>query len=148
MVCCSFPLKGKRCFRLGCRSNLLRAQWTSRCGVTADAVLRLQLVFITAGSLIRQKRGRGRKSVLPAQKILLDSALISAQDVTARRLPHFAGSKIQQQIHLPLLKDSPFRAALDQFLNQIVELSEVGGLNEAVSHRILSAKEKKKCAFS
>jgi hypothetical protein len=66
--------------------------------------------------------------------MLLYHPLIAPERFFARGLPEPAGSEIEQKLHLPSLEDSPFGTALNEFLNQIVELSQICGLDKTVFH--------------
>jgi hypothetical protein len=89
------------------------------------------------------------RTPVPAGPLLgPNSTLVATQNVGSRRFPHPAGPKVEEQIHFPLLKYRPPRPPLNQFLNQVIELRQIAGLDEAISHHTESVKKMGKNALS
>jgi hypothetical protein len=85
--------------------------------------------LVTARSFFSQEGRERRKSVLAAQKVLLHQPLIPPENLAASRPAKAASAEVQQKLHFPGLKDGSLGAALDELLNQVVKLRQIGCLD-------------------
>jgi hypothetical protein len=79
---------------------------------------------------------------------LLHRALIAPQHLCPRRLPDAAQIHVEQKLHLPALKTAALYAALDQFLNDSIELAELYILDQLLFHHLHSGAGRRKVADS
>lgn len=94
------------------------------------------------------KRRKLGKSGLTGRNPLLHRALVAPQHLCPGRLPDAAEIDIKEKLHLPCLKTAALHAALDQFLDDSIELAELYVLDQLLFHHLNSGPARRKLANS